>query len=274
MQQIIDVRDRPLFRWAGSKKQLIPKLSLFWSNSYSRYVEPFAGSASLFFSIKPVKALIGDKNEELIQAYQILSKNYAKVYNLLRRIKVTRSNYFEIRSKTCENLNAIERTVRFIFLNRFCFNGLYRTNLEGKFNVPFGSGKNKIMGWEEFRRSAMLLKNANFVCADFEETLSSIKADDFVYLDPPYVFKKRKAFKEYNKQSFTLDDLVRLGKMLKRVNAAGAKFVLSYAYCKEVKNIMNAWNCRKVLTRRHIAGFAKFRKETYEVFVTNLSFPF
>src|SRR5262245_30218265 len=125
-------------RWAGSKTQLLPSLRKFWGSEYQRYIEPFAGSASLFFDIKPANALLGDLNWELISALQALKRDAELVLQCLLRLPRGRRSYYRIRKQDPAILSPAERSARFFYLNRFCFNGLYRTNLKGQFNVPYG----------------------------------------------------------------------------------------------------------------------------------------
>lgn len=262
---------KPIFRWAGSKRKILPTLSPYWKESYARYVEPFAGSACLFFALEPKRALIADNNAELISTYRTLKNRAKKVYDFLMKIPRGKRSYLKQRKLDGEKLSAIERAARFLFLNRFCFNGLYRTNLKGKFNVPYApTGTGEISDWKTFRKSIRLLKKAEFICADFEETLKEVKENDFVYLDPPYAVEKRRVFKEYGSESFGTVDLPRFRESLQEIDRKKAKFVLSYAYCPEAKKMFDLWPGKKIRTPRNIAGFSKHRRYAYELLVTNI----
>ncbi len=128
----------PFLRWAGSKRKLLPVLREYWNPSYSRYVEPFAGSACLFFHLQPSKALLGDINRDLMFTYRQVRRDLPAVLSALRKFKGNKKEYLRLRAISPTELEDAERAARFIFLNRYCFNGIYRTNLQGSFNVPYG----------------------------------------------------------------------------------------------------------------------------------------
>src|SRR5437867_3115484 len=128
-------------KWAGSKKQLLPVITDQLPENYSRYIEPFAGSASLFFQLMPKQAILGDINKELIDTYSIIKTNIEGVISQLYQLKKSKKNYYHLRGINPEKLKEEEAAARFIYLNRFCFNGLYRTNKLGIFNVPYGEHK-------------------------------------------------------------------------------------------------------------------------------------
>lgn len=262
---------KPFLRWAGSKRKQLPVLKEYWSNSFDRYVEPFAGSACFFFDIGPQKALLADKNEQLIETFEVVRQNPTLVYNRVTAIPRTKSRYYEERAKIPSRLSQTQRAIRFIYLNRNCFNGIYRTNLSGEFNVPFASSRaGKFVAREDFLIAASLLKRAELRCWDFGTTLRHVKKGDFVYLDPPYAVASRRIFKEYGKSPFQLHDLKRLGEHLEKIANRGAAFVVSYADCKESRELGDDWNCRRIRVRRHIAGFSGNRRLAYELIITNI----
>src|SRR4030042_6017567 len=183
---------KPFLRWAGSKKKQIPRLSLFWSPTYSRYIEPFAGSCSLFFALSPDDAILGDKNAELIEMYSTVRDRSEEIYNRIVAIPRTRDMYYTLRAQSPATLTRVERAVRFIYLNRNCFNGIFRTNTHGAFNVPFASHRvGAFVTHDEFLRAAALLHRAKLCAGDFGSTLRHVRAGDFVYLDPPYAVESR-----------------------------------------------------------------------------------
>jgi len=160
---------RPLLRWAGSKRQLIPKLSEYWSTDYKRYVEPFAGSACLYHHLQPKRALLGDLNSELIQMYNQIKLNPEAVIRYLKKLSNDKKSYLAVRKQSPEDLLPEKAAARFLFLNRFCLNGLFRTNKEGKFNVPYGGEKSgRIVTAEEIQRVSKLLQKATLISGDFE----------------------------------------------------------------------------------------------------------
>jgi DNA adenine methylase len=262
----------PLLRWAGSKRKLVPKLLPFWGASHSRYVEPFAGSAALFYAIAPKRALLSDINSELIQALSIVRDHPAEVYNRLKALPTGKRSYYRLRALSTSEMSEVSKAARFLFLNRFCFNGLYRTNLAGSFNVPYSpSGTGGVPAWYQFHASARQLQSAVIRQGDFAHILSEeVQDGDFVYLDPPYAVANRRIFRQYGPQTFGLDDLERLVGCLHAIDAIGASFVLSYAYCAEAVFMFRDWRCQKLFAQRNISGFAKHRRTAAELLVTNL----
>jgi len=260
----------PLLRWAGSKRQLIARLKLYWHSSHNRYFEPFAGSACLFFEIQPERAFLGDLNIDLIQTYQTVRQHPEHVFSMLVGFPKGPESYYLIRNQLPLVSDGVKRAAMFMFLNRFCFNGIYRTNLSGVFNVPFASnGTGDLPDWETFRRSSLLLRRAELVCDDFTRVIGRAGKGDFVYLDPPYAVSGRRVFNEYGPRCFGLNDLERLKSALRRLDARGADFLLSYADCPDVTELQNEWYLCRLQTRRSIAADVRFRRHDTEVLVSN-----
>lgn len=259
-----------LLRWAGSKKQLLPILKQYWKPEFKRYVEPFAGSASLFFDIQPPAAVISDLNNELIFALRQIQLQVHHVLECLRRLEISECAYYKIRAIDPATLSLNERAARFLYLNALCFNGLYRTNAKGQFNVPYGKKHRKICIDESLLlASSKLLNNANINCCDFEATMVATRKGDFVYMDPPYVTTSRRIFSEYIPGSFQIKDLDRLLTQLTALDNRGAKFVLSYCDAPEIAPFREKWTVKKVTARRNIAGFIGDRKQATELIITN-----
>lgn len=246
----------------------------FWKPTYQRYVEPFAGSATLFFAINPTKALLADLNDDLIATYGVLKKNPQKLHRLVASIPRNKKTYLMLRAKKKVTLSKIERAARFIYLNRFCFNGIYRTNKSGDFNVPYApNGTGQISSLEHFHECAESLERAELRQWDFGVTLSHVRKGDFVYLDPPYAVEDRRVFCEYGPKTFGKRDLNRLSAHLERINLRGAAFLLSYADCTEARQIFKKWKTKRMLVSRNIAGFSSHRRHAYELLVTNMDWP-
>lgn len=265
---------RPPIRWAGSKHRLLPHLSRFWSGQ-DRYVEAFAGSACLFFNVEPKRALINDVNKELINAYRQLRDNPHRIYRQLIKVPATGVEYYRLRSLAPSDLSKEQRAVRFFFLNRYCFNGIYRTNNNGEFNVPYAKhGKTgRFPSLDHWIRCSDMLKRATFGSEDFETYLRKrVRAGDFVYLDPPYAVSNRRIFSQYSAQTFGLEDLERLGSLLEEINARGATFLVSYARSPESRLLEKNWHVRRVLTQRNVAGFSRHRRRAQEILISNISF--
>jgi DNA adenine methylase len=182
-----------ILRWAGSKRQLLTKLVAHWPGGNARYIEPFCGSACLFFAIRPTEAILGDLNHELIETYSVLRTEFDEVATELQQLKRSKSEYYRIRAQSPEALRPITRAARFLYLNRHCFNGIYRTNKAGVFNVPYGPQKRDTpIDEAALRDAAAELKKAVLIAGDFSATLKHVRQGDFVYLDPPYVVRERR----------------------------------------------------------------------------------
>jgi DNA adenine methylase len=260
----------PFLRWAGSKRQIIPILSEYWKPSSHRYVEPFAGSASLFFHLLPQKALLADINKELILTYRQIKTNLDPVIKELNNFKNDKEQYLRIRSINPRTLSPPVQAARFIFLNRFCFNGLYRTNRQGDFNVPYGGGKTgNIPTVQEFQHYSNVLKNASLLSMDFEQTLRKVREGDFVYMDPPYTIKNRRVFNEYSANSFDHQKIRKLREWLVILSNKNISFLVSYADSDEASFLSKGYNTRQVVVKRNIAGFANNRKIDKEILIFN-----
>lgn len=264
---------RSFLRWAGSKRQHVPFLRQFWSyTDYNRYVEPFAGSAALFFAITPRRALLGDLNENLIKTFRAIQRDPQAVYRALSKFRKDRASYYRVRAMSEDDLEAATLAGRFVYLNRFCFNGLYRTNAQGEFNVPYGAPKNNnVPDLSQLEACAKILTGARILNSDFRRTLSMVAAGDFVYLDPPYAISNRRVFVEYGKSPFSTSDLSDLAWWLEEIDRRGATFILSYADSHEARTLFKEWRTRRFSVRRNVAGFSGARRNHYELFYSNIS---
>jgi DNA adenine methylase len=262
----------PFLRWAGSKRRLLPSLKKFWTSKHTRYVEPFAGSACLFFSIKPPKAILGDLNPELIATYIEVKYRVTAVLKELEDLgPANKEDYARLRALDTSTLTTTARAARFIYLNRFCFNGIYRTNLRGRFNVPYsGVGCGELPKKELFRECSRLLRAAKFIHADFEKVLERATKGDLVYMDPPYAIRARRVFREYDPSTFTPADIERLRSWMERLNRKGITFVVSYAESDEADVLKKAFSYETIAVRRNIAGFAAHRAWTNELLISNI----
>jgi DNA adenine methylase len=263
-------RAKPFLRWAGSKRKQLPRLIQFWTDSHQRYVEPFAGSACLFFEIAPNQAILGDKNSSLIEVYRVVRDQPVRLYNRLCRIKRDAETYYRWRRQSQAELDPETRALRFLYLNRNCFNGIYRTNTSGDFNVPMGREPGAYFSKADLLLCSSLLKRAKLIAGDFERTLQHVRAGDFVYLDPPYAVKSRRVFREYGPTLFDTADVGRMTASLTRIVQAGADFLVSYADCKESRGIARQWNAVRLPIRRHVAGFTGSRRHAYEWLISNM----
>lgn len=261
----------PFLRWAGSKRQHVPFLRRYWdATKHKRYIEPFAGSAALFFAVAPRRAVLGDLNGELIQTYRALRRDPAAVHRKLARFATGRAAYYKLRAMSGHG-DATWLAARFIYLNRFCFNGLYRTNFLGEFNVPYGAPKNDhLPSLKQLHACAQLLSRARLVHNDFRRPLGMVERGDFVYMDPPYAVSRRRVFVAYSKEPFSTKDLIDLATWLEEIDRRGASFVLSYADSHEARSLFGRWKRRRFAVRRNMAGFSGARRNHYELFVSNI----
>lgn len=261
---------RPFLRWAGSKRKQLHILSTFWNSDYRRYVEPFMGSACLFFALSPNRAILADTNSDLVRTFRTVRDHPTAVSNRLRASRITKRDYYRVRRQDPATLSDFDAAARFIFLNRLCFNGLYRTNNSGKFNVPCGSSATATLPTDQqLRFVAHALRFATLRDSDFGKTLAKTKRGDFVYLDPPYAVDNRRVFRQYGPSSFGRDDLRRLSCALKSADGRGVNFVLSYASCKEAREFFSHWPARRIFIQRNIAGFSADRRKAGELLISN-----
>jgi DNA adenine methylase len=262
---------QPFLRWAGSKRRLLPTLQTFWTKKHKRYVEPFAGSACLFFAIKPPKAILGDLNPELIATY--IEVKY-RIGDVLAELKALRpedkEEYLRLREIDISTMNPAARAARFIYLNRYCFNGIYRTNLAGKFNVPYSGVRcGGFPADDLFRKCSRRLGKTRFMRGDFERVLKQAKAGDLVYMDPPFAVRERRVFSEYDPSTFTSDDIRRLRGWMEALDGKGISFIVSYAESAEADVLKDGFTYRTVEVRRNIAGFAAHRAMSNEIIISN-----
>lgn len=217
----------------------------------------------MFFATNPAKAILADINGDLINTYRVLKAHPRAVYNRLNSYPKGKTQYYKIRKLIPENLEEVERAARFIYLNRFCFNGLYRTNNDGRFNVPYSSsGTGALPDWNALKNVSKRLVNTKLLDGDFEKLLlKEVKKGDFVYLDPPYAVDNRRIFTQYGPHSFGLNDLQRLKNVIDEIDKRGAKFLLSYAYSKESNFLMENYQSKRLFVQRNIAGFSERRSK-------------
>lgn len=260
----------PILRWAGSKRKLLPYLIDAMPSKYNRYIEPFAGSACLFFSLHPKKAVLGDINSELLDTYATLRDHPRRLSRAAKSIGETEDNYYKIRRVNPSELDPLSRAARFIYLNRFCFNGVYRTNQQGHFNVPRGNRTGGIPPESTFYRCSVALRAADLRPGDFEQCINDIQKDDFVYLDPPYASEGRPRAGEYGCGCFSNFDHERLIKCLKQIDKNGASFLLSYSNTPDlIRRFSKRWRLKCVSVNRHVAGFSQHRHVAEEILVSN-----
>ncbi len=265
----------PIVKWVGGKRQLMFELIKNMLKKYNRYFEPFIGGGALFFELQPNNAYISDTNEELINLYQVVRDNVNELIKDLKKHKITKEYFMEIRNidrtQEYQNWSDIQKASRFIYLNRTCFNGLYRVNSKGEFNVPFGNYKNpRIVDENNLLNCSELLKNTDIECADFSQILSKVKKGDFVYFDPPYVpLNATSSFTSYTKDGFDLDMQIKLRDVCDELDNKGVKFLLSNSDTKLVNELYENYNIKRVFATRAINANPDGRGKITEVLVRN-----
>lgn len=265
---------RTFLRWAGSKRQLLPVLTSYWNEDHNRYVEPFAGSACLFFRLQPNAAILGDINVELIATYAEVKHRLPAVMAALKGLRKGRQQFLELRGADVSLMTAAERAARFIYLNRFCFNGLYRTNRKGQFNVPYGGDKSgEIPSADVLLKCSSLLKNAELVAGSFELVLEKVRSGDFVYMDPPFSVGSRRVFNEYAATNFDAESLNRLRSWMEKLANKGIHFLVSYAECEEAEILQKGFYKQIVSVKRNISGFVANRSRSTEVLISSIPVP-
>lgn len=250
----IDVH--PILKWAGGKTQLLSTLIPKIPKNYSRYVEPFFGGGALFFAVQPEQALISDSNPELINLYREVATDVDGVIAALNEYENTKECFLSVRALDWDKLDPVRAAARMIFLNRTCFNGLYRVNRRGQFNTPFGAYPNpRICDAENLRRAAEILKRAEIRCADFQEILDrDVGHGDFVFLDPPYVpIGKFGDFKRYTKEQFHDADQVRLAEAVGRLRRKNAYAILTNSNHPRVQELYAPYEFEVYETKRNIS---------------------
>lgn len=261
---------KPIIRWAGSKRYLAEYLLPQFPHNMKRYVEPFCGSASLFFILEPKQALLSDINTELINALSLIRTRSTAVMNKYESLSDTEEVFYVVRDLIPSHLNFTERAARFLYLNRLCFNGLYRTNKAGRFNVPYGGQRNsKLLTRDQVSSAGRLLKDCELRTDDFKTTIRNTKQGDFLYIDPPYASKEHNEFCQYDANSFGLKDIEDLWQELVNADQRGVRFMLSYTKCAEMTQFCEKWGSKTIKVRRNIAGFAGHRKMASEIVIKN-----
>ena len=265
----------PIVKWVGGKRQLMLELLKNMPKSYNRYFEPFIGGGALFFELQPENACISDINEELINLYSVVRDNVDGLIKDLNKHEVSKEYFLKIRSldrkKKYQRLSNVERASRFIYLNRTCFNGLYRVNSQGQFNVPFGNYKNpRILDENNLLNCSQLLKNTEICCADFSIILNKVQKGDFVYFDPPYVpLTETSSFTSYTKDGFNIEMQFKLRDICNELNSMGVKFMLSNSDTKFTNELYANYEIKKVLAYRAVNANANGRGKITEVLVRN-----
>lgn len=229
---------KPFLKWAGGKRWFIQRHAHLLPSKYNRYIEPFLGSGSVFFYLQPKRALLGDSNPDVISAFKGVKKDWRQLRSLLEYHQSMHSDahYYDVRGEV--PLDLIDRAARMIYLNRTCFNGIYRVNLNGKFNVPRGTKNTVLFDDDDFEANARLLRKAAIRLDDFESLIDDANKDDLIFADPPYTVRHNlNGFVKYNEKLFSWSDQERLADALYRARRRGAKIVCTNANHESIREL-------------------------------------
>jgi DNA adenine methylase len=265
----------PFLKWPGGKRWLVHQYASLFPSQYRRYLEPFLGGGAVFFHLTPQRAVLSDANSELVNAYQCLRKHAKVIEKRLSELQQKHSKTLYYRIRATRPTDPIEQAVRFLYLNRTCFNGIYRVNLRGEFNVPIGT-KDRVAYPEGYLEGiATCLHHASIRIADFEETIDRAAADDFVFVDPPYtVMHNNNNFVKYNANLFSWADQMRLVSAVKRAARRGAALMISNADHRSVRELYRDFGTHHRVDRTSIlAADMLHRRKTTELLITSYRIP-
>jgi DNA adenine methylase len=262
----------PFLRWAGGKRWFVRNHADLIPTGYRTYIEPFLGSGAVFFHLRPERALLSDANGDLITAFQGIRDQPTEVMNHLRAHQESHGveHYRSVRDAKPPLLAA--RAARIIYLNRACFNGIYRVNLQGRFNVPMGDRQTIIYDTDDFQALSDALRDTELRAADFEGTIDRAAAGDLVYADPPYTVRhNNNGFVKYNETLFSWDDQERLAKALARAADRGARVLVTNAAHDSVRTLYTdlGFAITEVSRYSPIAATTKGRKQYTEIVISS-----
>jgi DNA adenine methylase len=266
------ISSRPFLKWAGGKNKLIQQYIPYFPKEFKTYYEPFLGGAAVFFYLNPASATLTDINAELINAYRCVRDNVEELIEILEvhQLRHCKDYYYNVRQ--CKGVTNVEKAARLIYLNKTCFNGLYRENSKGEFNVPIGKYKNpKICNPVLLRSVSAALQNAQINVRPFEDILNYVNSsDDFVYFDPPYhPLSPTSNFTAYSRYSFSQDDQIRLKQVFAELAERGVKVMLSNSDCKFIRTLYSDFNINSILAARLINSDIMKRGKISEVLITS-----
>lgn len=267
------IKCKPFLRWAGGKTWLIKDLGQFLPEGrIETYHEPFLGGGAVFFHLNPTnKALLSDLNPELIHTYNVVRDDVERVISELSKFENTKEFYYQIRAKKFKK--AEKQAAQFIYLNQTSFNGIYRVNLKGEYNVPYGHRKKNFLEPENLRLVSKRLQNAKIFVSDFSVCIYNINPGDLVFLDPPYTIShNNNGFFKYNKNLFSEDDQLRLSEFIDNLREIGANYVLTNAAHVRIKEIFSKGDRIVELKRASLVGGANAKRGNYsEMIFTNIT---
>lgn len=271
---------QPFLKWAGGKRQLLPEIRPHLEKAMlgaPKYYEPFIGGGAVFFDLQPKVAVINDFNEEIINVYQTIRNDVDGLIKDLKKHRNDPDYYYRLREFDRDpqyaTLTSVERASRIIFLNKTCYNGLFRVNSQGQFNVPFGKYKSpNIVNEVILKAVSAYLRSAaiTFKCGDFEEALKGITKNSFVYFDPPYhPISDTSSFTGYALNGFGEDEQRRLKVLCDKLTKVGCKFLLSNSYCDFIVDLYRGYKQIEIKATRNINSVGSGRGKVSEILVKN-----
>lgn len=269
---------RPVIKWVGGKRQIIKQIAPYIPPTFSTYYEPFLGGGAVLLALQPKKAVVNDINSELMNLYVVIKDNVEDLITDLKKHKNEADYFYQIREldrqkDKYQNLTPIQRASRIIYLNKTCYNGLFRVNKTGEFNTPFGHYKNpNIVNGATLRAVSDYFNTAeiDLFCGDFAESLQKVKKDDFVYLDPPYdPLSDTANFTGYSRGGFGQIEQIRLKELCDRLNEKKVKFLLSNSATDFIKELYQDYRIEVVQASRLINSKADKRGEINELLIMN-----
>ncbi|PHP67413.1 DNA methyltransferase [Zhengella mangrovi] len=259
----------PFLKWAGGKRWLFPELQKHLPERFGKYFEPFLGGGSIFFALQPERAVLSDLNADLVELYQALRDDPDGILKLLKvhHQNHSKNHYYDVRANVPKT--SLERAARTLYLNRTCFNGLYRVNKRGDFNVPIGTKTSVVFPDETFAECSAALKCADIRVSDFEPVIDEAARGDLVYVDPPYtVAHNMNGFVKYNDNIFSWADQLRLRDAIARAVERGAMVLVSNANHESIKELYDGQGQQIEVSRYSvISGPASHRKQTTELLI-------
>ena len=262
----------PVVKWAGGKRWLIKKHASYFPTNIDRLVEPFLGGASVFLNLSSKKALLCDANKELITTYRAIRDHWKEVEHGLRVMQDLHCKEFYYSTRMEEPQDSICKAIRFLYLNRTCWNGLYRVNKKGAFNVPIGTKSTVLLPNDDFEGFSKLLKRkgVSLNAQDFRKTFAKISPSDFIYIDPPYTVKhNQNGFLKYNESIFSWEDQIALRNMVENAAIIGCKLLISQANHQSIRELYSDLGEIKTVSRHSIlASKSDFRKSVDEILIS------
>ncbi len=257
----------PFLKWAGGKRWFVNRCMHMVPEEYGRYIEPFLGSGAMYFALKPARALLADLNQDLIDCYEAIRSAPGAVVALLALHHERHCHEHYYATRACKPTDPIERAAWLIYLNRTCWNGLYRVNRKNEFNVPIGTKTNVVLPNDDFLSMSRMLMSAQVLHQDFEATLDTAESGDFAFVDPPYTVKHNlNGFLKYNDKIFSWADQIRLRDAVVRAAKRGAMVLVTNANHESIRELYDGVGSQEVIERASVlSGNTQHRVRTEEL---------